>query len=161
MYKIKGMVEKWDTILGPWDPPRTPGPLEPSEFWDHWIPRTLGPPEISGLLWNPPETLKLKHKQKTSLNYITEQSEIKAENCVYLSEVALFIDLLTMIIRGKSFPLLPSNYATDINRTDNPGHQIGYTWGKKDSKSPHFVWIQENTDQKHLGIWTLFTQWNK
>ena len=26
-------------------------------------------------------------------------------------------------------------------------------------KSPYSVWIQENTDQKQLPIWTLFTHW--
>ena len=29
------------------------------------------------------------------------------------------------------------------------------------SKSPYSVWIQENTEQKKLRIWTLFTQWQK
>ena len=32
--------------------------------------------------------------------------------------------------------------------------EYGYLW----SKSPYSVRMQENTDQKHLRIWTLFTQ---
>ena len=39
-----------------------------------------------------------------------------------------------MIIRGKSPPLLPSNYATVINRNDNQRHPIGYTWIEKHSR---------------------------
>ena len=32
-------------------------------------------------------------------------------------------------------------------------------YGDLRSKSPYLVQIQENTDQKKLRIWTLFTQW--
>ena len=32
--------------------------------------------------------------------------------------------------------------------------------GELRSKSPYSVWTQENTDQKKLLIWTLFTQWH-
>ena len=146
----KGMVEKWNPVLGPEDPrdlrepqyfkipwssgtsrtsgpsnplkmgpssgtlgtpensmtpgtPRTsatPGPpapqdlMDPQDHQDLW---TLGPPGTSGpqdpweitfTVWNSeskhPETLKLQHKQRTFLNYIIGQSQIKAENCVYL-----------------------------------------------------------------------------
>ena len=53
------MIEKWDSVLGPRDP-RTP--LEPQDL------KTFGKLE----------TLKLKHEQKTSLNYIIEKSQVKA-----------------------------------------------------------------------------------
>ena len=43
------------------------------------------------------------------------------------SEVTLFIELLTMIFRGHSPPLLPSSYVTFINRNDNQRHLIAYT----------------------------------
>ena len=77
----------------------------------------------------------MKNKRKTSiLNYLTEQSETKAENCVYLSEVLLLIQLSTMIIRDKSPPLFPSRYATLINRNDNQKHLIGYTWIETNSQ---------------------------
>ena len=53
------------------------------------------------------ESLKLKYKQNTSLNYIIEQSQLIVENSVYLSAVFLFIELLTItaIVREKSPPL--------------------------------------------------------
>ena len=73
--------------------------------------------------------LKLKNKRKSSsLNYIIEESEIKAGNDAHLSEVLSFIQLLTMIICGKSPSLLPFSYATIINRNDNQRHLSGYTW---------------------------------
>ena len=43
------------------------------------------------------------------------------------SEVILFIELLTMIIRGQSPPLPPSSYVNAINRDDNQTHLIEYT----------------------------------
>ena len=39
-----------------------------------------------------------------------------------------------MIIRGKSPPLLPSSYATVINRNDNKRHLVGYTSIEKNSR---------------------------
>ena len=69
-------------LRSPWDPQTSLALQEP---WD--IPsnvRTFEPTQKY------PESLKLKHKQKTSLNYITEQTKTKAENCVYLSEVSFF-----------------------------------------------------------------------
>ena len=117
-----------------------------------WEPRTLripGTPETTGSPRTPgplyrlnfrtqtsPETLKLKHERNiSSLNYIIKQSQTKAENYVYLSEVLLFTQLLTMIISGRSIPLLPYSYATVINRNDNRRHLIGYIWIEKDSQS--------------------------
>ena len=50
---------------------------------------------------------------------------------MYLFEILLFTQLLTLIIREKSFPLLLSSYATIINRIDNQRHLIGYTWIEK------------------------------
>ena len=50
------------------------------------------------------------------------------------SEVMLFIELLTIIIRGQSPPLLPSSCVTVINRNDNQRHLIGYTWIEKISQ---------------------------
>ena len=85
-----------------WDPqePTTPstsgsygllgplGPLDPRISWDL---RTLGPQdswEITSTILNleskHPENLKLKHKQRTFLNYIDGQSQTKGEKCVYL-----------------------------------------------------------------------------
>ena len=32
-------------------------------------------------------------------------------------------------------------------------------YGDYQSKSPYSVWVRENTDQKKIRIWTLFTQW--
>ena len=49
-------------------------------------------------------------------------------------EVILSIELLIMIIRGMSPPLLPSSYATVINRNDNQRHLIGYTLIEKSSR---------------------------
>ena len=87
------------------------------------------------------------HKRKnSSLNDIIEQSLTKAENCVYLSEILLFIRLLTMIIRGKSPLLIPSNYSTVINRNENQRHLIGYTWIEKDSGFSE-VAVRENIYQ--------------
>ena len=114
---------------------------------------SLGPPETSGLQdpWKIPselsepkqlETLKLTHKHKTILNYITEQSQTKTKNCVYLSEVSLFIELLTIITRGKSLPLPPSSYVTVINRNDNQ-RLIGYTWIEENSRFS-YVTVCEN-----------------
>ena len=74
--------------------------------------------------------------QKTSLNYTIKPSQSKAENCVYLSEFQLFIELLTITIRGKPPLSLPSIYATDINRNDNQRHLIEYIWIEY-SRSPY------------------------
>ena len=140
---LVGMVEKWDPALGPRNPQDLREPRDPNGSWDPqdpcnpWHLRVSGHLEIPSTVWTSefkhPETLKLKHKQKTSLNYIIEQSRTKAENCMYLSEVFLFIEWLIMIIRGKSPSLLPSSYATVINRS-NQRHLIGYTWIEKDSQ---------------------------
>ena len=88
---------------GPLGSPRSlgsPGPTEPQETRDPGTPWTLGPHDpwkIPSTIWTSepkhPETLKLKHKQKTSLNYITQQSQTKAGKCVYLSEVLLEANL--------------------------------------------------------------------
>ena len=67
-------THKIPSTSGSHGPPGPAGPLEP------W--------EITSIVWNSeskhPETLKLKHKQRTLLNYITGQSQTKAGNCVYL-----------------------------------------------------------------------------
>ena len=68
--------------------------MDPRDPQDLWI---LGPPgtsrpqepwEITSTVWisesKHPETLKLKHKQRTFLNYVIGQSQTKAENSVYL-----------------------------------------------------------------------------
>ena len=55
----------------------------------------------------------------SSLDYITKKSEIQAENCVCISENFFIIQLLTMVVRDKSPPLLPSSYATVINKNNN------------------------------------------
>ena len=55
----------------------------------------------------------------SSLNYITKKSEIQAENCVCISENFFIIQLLKLVIRDKSPPLLPSSYATVINNNNN------------------------------------------
>ena len=108
------MVEKWYPVLGP----RDPG-------------------EITFTVWNSefkhPETLNWSINKDLPKLYnwiITNQS---GKFCVP-SEVILFIELLTMIIRGQSPPLLPSSYITVINRNDNQRHLIGYTWIEKISQ---------------------------
>ena len=80
----------------PWTP-EPPGPWDPKDFR---ILGTLGPPTTSGpeelweitstleklLLISEPkqsETLKLKHKQKTSLNYMIGQSQSKEERLFF------------------------------------------------------------------------------
>ena len=50
------------------------------------------------------------------------------------SGVILFIELFTIIIRGRSPPLLPFSNVTVINRTDNQKHLVGYTWIEKISQ---------------------------
>ena len=92
------MVEKWDPVLGPRDlqdlgTPRTSGTL-----WSLETPRTSESPGSSG----PQDTGEIP-STKT-------QSQVKAENVVYLSEEFLFIEFLTMIISGKSPPFLPYSY---------------------------------------------------
>ena len=74
--------------------------------------------------------MKLKHKKGPSLLYnwtITNQS---GKFCVPF-EVVLFIKLSAMIVRGESPPLLPFSYVTVINRNENQGHLIVYTWIEK------------------------------
>ena len=58
-------------------------------------------------------------------------------------EVIIFIELLTMIIKGKSPPLLPSSNATVINRNDNHRHLIRHTWIEKNSRLS-YVKVYEN-----------------
>ena len=93
---------------------------------------TLGPPGTSGsqdlweitstilnLEYQHPGTLKLKHKQRTSLNYIFGQSKWKIART--FSGYLIYRDFtyLTMIIRGQALPLIPSSYVTVITRNDN------------------------------------------
>ena len=108
---------------GPPGPPAPPGPLGPLETW-----------EITFTVWNSefkhPETLNWSINKDLPKLYnwiITNQSE---KFCVP-SEVILFIELLTMFIRGQS---LSSSYVTVINRNDNQRHLIGYTWIEKISQ---------------------------
>ena len=73
------------------------------------------------------------YKRKTSsLNHIIEWSQTQVENHVNLSEVLFIIQLLAIIIRGKSLPLLPCSYAAVINGNSNQRHLIGCTWNEKD-----------------------------
>ena len=88
---------------------------------------TLGPPGTSGsqdlweitstilnLEYQHPGTLKLKHKQRTSLNYIIGHSKRKIA-CTF-SGYLIYRDFiyLTMVIRGQAPLLLPSSYVTVI-----------------------------------------------
>ena len=73
-----GLLETWD--------PRTPSALGPLGSSDHLGPQDLWktPSTVSTSEPKHPETLKLKHKQKTSQSFMIEQSQIKVGNCVYL-----------------------------------------------------------------------------
>ena len=103
-------------------------PRDPQDLWALGTPGNSGPQdprEITSTAWNSeferPETLKLKHKHRTFLNYIIGKSQTKAENCVYL--LRIFYQVL-----NQSPPLPPSSCVTVINRTDSQRHLIGYTW---------------------------------
>ena len=137
------MVEKLDPVLAPGSPgtSETPGLLGPKDPqyiripWTTGIPRTSGPSDplepqdirTLGKLPLPfrnseskhPETLKLKHKQRTFLNYIIGQS--KRKNAFPFWGYFIYRDFayLAMIIRGQSPPLLPSSFVTVINSHDN------------------------------------------
>ena len=90
----------------PWDP------LEPQDLW-----------EITSTIWNleyqHQGTLKLKHKQRTSLNYIIGHSKRKIA-CTF-SGYLIYRDFiyLTMVIRGQAPLSFPSSYVTVITRNDN------------------------------------------
>ena len=62
-----------------------------SESRPKWLGRKVGHPIPNFQNETPLETLKLKHKPQT-----------KVKNCVYLSHVFLFIQLLAMVIRSKT-----------------------------------------------------------
>ena len=116
--------------LGPLGPSRLPGPLgakgakgpkgrpvpqDPMNPWDSqdlWYfrpPGTSGPQdpwEITSILWNSefkqPETLKLKDKQRTFLNYIIGQSKQKIACTFWGYFIYQDFIYLTMIIRGNN-----------------------------------------------------------
>ena len=74
------MVEKWDPVLRPQNS------QEPQELGT--LGKSLLPFELQNLNTQNFET---EAETKASLNYINEQSQTKAENCVYLSEVYRFV----------------------------------------------------------------------
>ena len=75
-----GMVEKWDPVLRPQNS------QEPQELGT--LGKSLLPFDLQNLNTQNFET---EAETKASLNYINEQSQTKAENCVYLSEVYRFV----------------------------------------------------------------------
>ena len=106
----------------PWTP-GTPGPLHPLTLWDL---------RTSELLRNYLCRLKFRNKGLPKLYNWTitnQRGKLRVP-----SEVILFIELLTMIFRGHSPPLLPSSYVTFINRNDNQRHLIAYTQVEKISQ---------------------------
>ena len=73
--------------------PETPGPplpqdsmelRDPQDLWSLRLPGTSGHQHPWNSESKHPETLELKHKQRTFLNYIIGQSQTKVENCAYL-----------------------------------------------------------------------------
>ena len=65
--------------------------LDQSGMVENWDPQKAGTPRTKLQKQNTPRNLKLKHKPQT-----------KVEKCVHLSYALLFIQSLTMIIRGKT-----------------------------------------------------------
>ena len=137
------MVEKWDPVLGPrdlrdpWGPRNT---WNPRDIWTFEPPGTLGP--LGNYLYRlkfrikHPVTVTLRHKQRTFLNYIISTLTNESRKLCVPPEMhlILFIELLTIIIRNQSPPLLSSSQFTVIKRNDNQRHLIGYTWIEKISQ---------------------------
>ena len=127
--------------------PETPGPLVPQNPIEHRDPQdlwTLGPPgtsepqnpwEITSTVWNPeskhPDTLKLKHNQRTFLNYIIEQSKPKIA-CTFWGY--FIYRVLTIIISGQSPLCFPPATSLLSTKNYNQRYLIGYTWIEKISR---------------------------
>ena len=141
------LYQSWDPgpsgSLGPPTPLGPPVSQDPRTPWDLRTSWTLG-----NYLY------RLKFRIQTPRNFETEawQKDLpKLYNWTITnqsgklrvpSEVILFIELLTMIIRGQSPPLLPSSYVTVINRNDNQRHLNGYTWIEKISQFPTLQYVK-------------------
>ena len=128
---------------GPLRPPGPPEPSGPSDLLGSQDLRNLGelplPFEIQNLntqkLWN--WSINKDLPKLYNWTIANQRGKFRVP-----SEVILFIELLTMIIRGQSPPLLPSNYVTVINRNYNQGHLIGYTWIEKMSQFVTLQYVQ-------------------
>ena len=138
-------------------PPRSPGhlgPRVPQILRVLCTPRTSGPSGTSGP-WHLPLPFQLQNINTQKLSNWSKEIRNQRGKLRVPFEVILFIELLTMIITGKSPPLLPSSNATVINRNDNQRHLIGYTWIEKNgiikvcqntykSTLPYYRYTKEN-----------------
>ena len=106
------------------------GIIEKWEQWDSWDFRDLLDLREFGTSGTRTPSTSRSHGP-LGLPGPLEQSKRKF---AFTFKVILFIELLTMVIRGLDSLLFPSSYVTVINRNDSQWHLIGFTWIEKISQ---------------------------